>query len=180
LSVGNGSERFKASGYTGQVTAEERIQRIELSVQQLIREIERLPADVLYRAPSQGEWPVMSTLAHLAELLPYWAHQAEAIARTPGTPFGRTHEDPDRIGAVEQHGHDSLESMVPRLRAGLDECVRILRALPADAWTQTGQHPTRGAMSIADLVDAFLFKHADEHATQIQATLKQVAASPRS
>ncbi len=82
------------------VSAEERIQRLERSVNQLILEIERLPADVLYRAPSEGEWPVMSTLAHLAELMPYWAHQATGIAARPDEPFGRTHDDPDRIGAV--------------------------------------------------------------------------------
>jgi hypothetical protein len=123
------------------VTPEERIQRLERSVNELIGDIERLPAEVLYRAPSPGEWPVMSTLAHLAELLPYWAHQADGIASQPGKPFGRTHDDPDRIGALEQHGHDSLDVAVNRIRASLAECVSVLRALPAEAWTMAGQHP---------------------------------------
>ena len=60
----------KRSGYTSCVTTEERIQRIESSVQQLVSLIEGLPAEVLYREPQPGEWPVMSTLAHLSELLP--------------------------------------------------------------------------------------------------------------
>jgi uncharacterized damage-inducible protein DinB len=154
------------------VTAEERIQRIELSVHQLIQEIERLPADVLYREPRPGEWPVMSTLAHLSELLPYWAHQAEAVAGMPGRPFGRTHDDPQRIGAVVEHGHDSLEAIAGRIRAGLRECLATLRALPADAWTKTGQHASRGPMRVEEIVDAFLVSHAEEHAAQVQATLK--------
>src|SRR5216684_2152068 len=118
FSVGNDSNGFKDGPATlADVSAEERIQRLERSVNQLILEIERLPADVLYRAPSEGEWPVMSTLAHLAELLPYWAHQAQGIASQPGKPFGRTHDDPDRIGAVDAHGHDSLDVAVNRIRA---------------------------------------------------------------
>jgi uncharacterized damage-inducible protein DinB len=156
----------------------DRIQRLEHSVNGLLDQIERLPADVLYRAPQAGEWPIMSTLAHLAELLPYWAHQAEGIARNPGQPFGRTHEDPDRVGAVEQHGHDSLDAMVPRLRASLDECVAALRALPEEAWSAAGQHPTRGSMTVEQLVDAFLVRHAEEHASQTQATLKALAGLP--
>ena len=160
------------------MTAEERIQRVERSVNQLLVEIERLPANVLYRPPSEGEWPVMSTLAHLAELLPYWAHQASGIAARPGEPFGRTLDDPDRVGAVSEHGQDSLDTAVGRVRASLEECIRVLRALPAEAWSRSGQHAIRGPMTIEQLVDAFLVNHAEEHAVQIEASVKSLAAAP--
>ena len=161
------------------MTPEERIQRLETSVQRLVAEVERLPANVLYREPSAGEWPVMSTLAHVAEILPYWAHQAESIARSPGAPFGRTAEDPGRIAAVDQHSRDALEAIVARIRASLDESVRTLRSLPADAWAQAGQHPTRGSMTAADVIDRFLLNHVEEHTTQITATLAALSPSPR-
>lgn len=153
------------------VTPEERIQRLERSVNQLVQAIEGVPAEVVYRAPSAGEWPVMSTLAHVAELLPYWAHQAQGIAHQPGKPFGRTHDDTERLGAIEQHGGDSLDEAIKRIRAGLDECVRVLQALPADGWAAAGQHPSRGAMTVEQLVDAFLVSHTQEHALQTEATL---------
>lgn len=143
----------------------------------LLEDIQRLPADVLYRAPQPGEWPVMSTLAHLAELLPYWAHQAEGIVRHPGEPFGRELDDPARIGAVEQHGRDSLDAIVPRIRASLDESVRALRGLPADGWAAAGVHPHRGSMTVAQLVESFLVNHAEEHATQTQKTLQALSAA---
>jgi hypothetical protein len=68
--------------------------------------------------------------------------------------------------------------MVPQLRASLDECVTTLRSIPADAWDRAGQHPTRGAVSIEDLVNTFLVRHAEEHAAQIAATLQALHASP--
>jgi uncharacterized damage-inducible protein DinB len=169
----------KRSGYTSCVTTEERIQRIESTVQQLISLIERLPAEVLYREPQPGEWPVMSTLAHLQELLPYWAHQAEGVVHRPDQPFGRTHSDPARIGAVEEHGHDSLDAMVKRIRVSLDECLATLRSLPSSGWSAVGHSPSRGTMTVEQIVDAFLVRHVEEHAAQTQATLQALGASAR-
>jgi uncharacterized damage-inducible protein DinB len=160
------------------VTPEECTQRLEAGVQRLLQDIDRLPADVLYREPHEGEWPVMSTLAHVSELLPYWAHQAERIASSPGIAFGRTHDDPQRIGAIEQHGQDSVETIVPRIRASLAECVATLRSLPPEAWSRQGQHPSRGTMTVDQVVNSFLLNHIEEHAAQISATLSTLSSSP--
>lgn len=158
---------------------EQQIQRLETNALRLLRDVEQLPADVLYREPGPGEWPVMSTLAHVAELLPFWAHQAEGIAREPGSSFGRSHDDPRRVGPIEQHGHDALDAIVPSIRLGLDQCLATLRSIPAEAWSKTGQHATRGEMSVADIVDRFLVSHVEEHQAQIASTLSTVSASTR-
>src|SRR5690349_18002928 len=103
-----------------------------------------------------GEWSVMSTLAHLAELLPYWAHEAAHVATVPAAPFGRTHEDPRRLGAIEQHGRDALEAIVPSIRASLADCVSTLRTIPEEGWSTVGHSPTRGSMTVQQIVDAFI------------------------
>jgi uncharacterized damage-inducible protein DinB len=161
------------------VTVEERVSRLERTVQELIAEIERLPPDVVYQEPEAGEWPVMSTLAHLSELMPYWAHEAQQVARSPGTAFGRTHDDPRRIGAIEQHGRDALDAMVPHLQASLNECVSALRSIPADAWGTTGEHLSRGSMSVEAIVDSFIVDHAEEHSAQIASTLQALHVPSR-
>jgi uncharacterized damage-inducible protein DinB len=161
------------------VNSDAYISRLERTVQELLAEIERLPADVVYEAPKAGEWPVMSTLAHLSELMPYWAHEAQEVAQSPGKAFGRTHDDPRRIGAIEQHGQDSIGAMVPQIRTSLNECVAALRALPANAWAIEGMHASRGTMSVEAIVDAFIVQHAEEHAEQIARTLQGLHTSPR-
>ena len=155
---------------------QDRLDRLQRSVTILLARVEHLSDQVIYRAPGPDEWPAMSTLAHVAEILPYWAHAAEHIANAPGTPFGRTHTDPDRISAVAEHAHDSREVVVNRIRAGLDQALRGLRSIPADAWDRTGLHPRRGAMSIAQVVDEFLLEHVDEHCAQLEITLRAVGA----
>lgn len=161
------------------VTAEELVSRVEQTVEQLLAEIERLPAEVLYRAPTPGEWPVMSTLAHLAELLPFWAHQGAGIAASPGKQVGRSLDDPRRVGPIEEHEHDSLDAMVPRVRAGLEECVATLRAIPADGWQARGTHPRHPSISVYELIETYVCNHAAEHAKQIHATLRTLEAAPQ-
>lgn len=155
------------------MTSNERISRIQAGVDGLIETVESLPSEVLYREPEPGEWPVMSTLAHVVELMPYWAHQGAEVARRARNdqPFGRTHDDADRIGAVTQHGRDSLDSMLPQLRSALDECVSTLRGIPAEGWQRTAHHANRGEMSVEMIVDQFLVEHVEEHLRQAESAI---------
>jgi len=64
----------------------------------------------------------------------------------------------------------------PRQPGGM--CPRATRAA-REAWSSTGQHHARGPMTIGQLVDEFLVNHAEEHAVQIQASVKSLAGARR-
>jgi uncharacterized damage-inducible protein DinB len=164
---------------TGTTEGEERARQLEATIQPLLARAEQLKGDLLYRAPTERDWSVMQILAHVAEILPYWAHQARDVAaRTENNlPFGRTAEDPDRIAAVEEHAHDALDVTLRRIREGLAETVAVLRAIPAEGWQKTARHERRGEMSVARAVDDFLLAHAKEHAAQVEQVLNSVGAS---
>jgi hypothetical protein len=153
---------------------------VEATVEQLLGEIGRLPSEVLYREPKQGEWPVMSTLAHLAELMPFWAREGAEIAAIPGKHVGRALDDPRRVGPIEEHGHDSLDAMAARVRTGLAECVATMRAIPSDAWQTRGSHPRHPSISVYELIETYVCNHAAEHADQIRATLRTLEANAAS
>jgi uncharacterized damage-inducible protein DinB len=152
--------------------------RITNGVNRLLQTIAGLPPEALYREPQTGEWPVMSTLAHVAEMLPYWATQAQRIAATPGTPFGRSHDDPGRLGAIAQHAADPLEVVRTSLQSSREEALGILETLPEPAWQQVGQHPRRGAMTVNEVVDEFMVRHVEDHCAQVSATLSALGYSP--
>jgi uncharacterized damage-inducible protein DinB len=153
--------------------SEEMARRLEAAGQELLRRVEPLAGEDLYRKPADGEWSVMQVLAHVAEMLPYWSRQArEIVARErDNEPFGRTHDDPGRVAAVEQHASNGLDTMLARLRSGLAEAVGTIRGLPPNAWARTAQHARRGEMTIEQIVQDFLVSHLDEHSQQIEATL---------
>jgi uncharacterized damage-inducible protein DinB len=158
---------------------EERARRLETAVEGLRRRVECLGAEVLYREPAEGEWSAMAALAHVAEILPYWSRQAREVAARDrdNQPFGRTHEDPDRIAAVEQHAHDRLDEVLPRLAAGLEEAAATLRAIPPEGWARTARHARRGEMTVEQAVDGFLVAHVEEHVQQIEATLRALGSA---
>jgi uncharacterized damage-inducible protein DinB len=73
---------------------EERARRLEETIQEVLRRVEGLGADALYREPRPGEWSAMQVLAHMAEAIPFWARQAQVVASRSENdqPVGRTHE----------------------------------------------------------------------------------------
>ena len=87
------------------VDRESRIARLEAVVPSIIQRAEALNHTELYWQASEDDWSVMKLLAHVAEILPYWARQAKSVSlrAVNDQPYGRTAEDPDRIAAVEMH-----------------------------------------------------------------------------
>ena len=45
--------------------------------------------------------------------------------------------------------------------------LKLLDALPADAWGARGLHPTRGVMRPAQILERFIVAHLEEHADQL-------------
>jgi hypothetical protein len=70
--------------------------------------------------PNTGErWDRGQVLAHVAEMLPYWAHQVELVAAGDQVAFGRVVSDPGRVAAIVDRflvGH--LEEHADQLEAG--------------------------------------------------------------
>jgi uncharacterized damage-inducible protein DinB len=160
------------------VNLDDRIARLERGVDALLHRLTGLPSEALYQSPKEGEWPVMSNLAHVAEMLPYWAHQAEHIAQHPGAPFGRTVDDPGRLDGVEQHARDAVDVIGPALRAALTETVRTLRSIPDAGWDLSGVHQVRGAMTATQVLDTLMVEHTEDHVAQIDAALSALGYSP--
>ena len=153
-------------------------ERIEAAITALLSRLEGLPSEALYREPSYGEWPAMSTLAHVVEMLPYWAKQCQGIANDPGQPFGRTHDDPGRLGAIAAHAADPVEAVRTNLQSSAHEALVILRGIPRAAWEKAGQHVRRGTMTIDEVVDEFMVRHVESHAAQVDEALRALGYSP--
>jgi hypothetical protein len=151
-------------------------ERIESAVEALQTRLQNVPSDALYQAPSDGQWPVMSTLAHVVEMLPYWAAQCAQIAASPGAKFGRTHDDPGRLEAIAKHAADPASVVSDALRASVSEALATLR--PLGDWSLAGQHVRRGEMTIQQVVDEFMVGHVEGHVRQVDEALNALGYSP--
>jgi hypothetical protein len=120
--------------------------------------------------PNTGErWDRGQVLAHVAEMLPYWAHQVELVTAGDQVPFGRVASDPGRLAAIERDRREDPARLLARVDEGLAVVLALLDRLDHAALARTGRHQTLGEMTAAAIVDRFLVDHLEEHADQLEA-----------
>jgi DinB superfamily len=118
--------------------------------------------------PDSGErWDRGQVLAHVAEMLPYWAQQAELIAAGDQVEFGRVKSDPDRIAAIERDRREDPQRLLGRIDEGVAAVLDLLDRLDDRAMASTGRHQTLGEMPVAAIIDRFVVAHLEEHADQL-------------
>lgn len=123
--------------------------------------------------PSSGErWDRGQVWAHLAEFIPYWIEQTRPVidGQPSGEPvrFGRTHTDPQRIGAIERDRREPVAELWAATREHIALLRTFLGELSPDQWAAVGQHRTRGAMSVSQIIEEFLVGHLEQHADQLE------------
>jgi hypothetical protein len=123
--------------------------------------------------PSTEErWEAGQVWAHLAEFPGYWLAQAERVIALPTNepvPFGRVKTDAGRLEAIERDRNTDPAALLARVRSSLAEVTNAARAWPAEAWTRRGAHPTRGRMTVDQIIERFIVEHLEEHADQLDA-----------
>jgi hypothetical protein len=134
---------------------------------------EPAPGAITDADPESGErWDRGQVWAHLAEFIPYWIQQAGPVLRGQPSgepvPFGRTKKDPERIGAIERSRRESIEVLWADTSADMAQLHGFLAKIDPEQWGIRGLHPTRGAMTIDELVEQFLIGHLEEHADQLE------------
>ena len=123
--------------------------------------------------PQTGErWDAAQVWAHLDELIPYWIAQAEKVlagqAGDP-VPFGRTASNPARGDAIEQNRQRGITALWHDVREDLNDLRAFLAGVPDRGWQARGMHPTRGVMTVEQIVEVTLLGHIEEHVAQLEA-----------
>jgi hypothetical protein len=132
------------------------------------------PGEITEADPESGErWDRGQVWAHLSEFIPYWIQQARPVLRGQASrapvPFGRTKSDPERIGAIERNRREAVFVLWADTSAGIAELRGFLTSMEPGQWDVLGLHPTRGAMTVDELVERYLVGHLEEHADQLEA-----------
>ena len=123
------------------------------------------PAD-----PDDGDqWDEGQVLAHIAEFLPYWTGQFQAIVTAGGgIDFGRVKTTPARIARIEAGRHEPAAVLLDRMDAAVEVAAAYLESLNEEQLQLVGIHPTRGEMAVSAGVDRFMIDHFEEHVAQME------------
>jgi hypothetical protein len=159
------------AGTTPQPGAARRRERLLAAAGRIRAAAPLLPDEALTDPdPDTGErWDRRQVLAHVAEMLPYWAEQVELVAAGDQVPFGRTKSNPERVAAIERDRREDPARLLDRVDDGLGVVLALLERLDGDALARSGRHQVLGEMTAAAIVDRFLVDHLEEHADQLDA-----------
>ena len=160
---------------------DELIGRIERSAEAIAGERERVEAGEPWPLSSQfgtepeASWGPRETLAHVAEMLPFWLGEIERILAGPGepVPFGRVASNELRIGVIERDRSLPLRELFGRLEADAGRLTRRLGELSPEETERAGLHPTRGVLTVRQAAELFVAGHLEEHVSQIAAVLDE-------
>ena len=130
-----------------------------------------VPSGLTEPDPGADErWEAGQVWAHVAEFPGYWLAQAErVIEMAPHGPvsFGRTKTDAARLEAIERDRRESPQALLERARVALATTSDRARSWSSEAWELRGTHPTRGEMTVREIVERFIVEHLEEHAHQL-------------
>jgi hypothetical protein len=140
------------------------------------------PLTEVYGPGPESSWGPREVLAHMGEMLPFWLGEIELVLAESGRAgegadppsFGRTEQDPLRIGLIGRDRIFPAHELVDRIDVEGARVARRLRALAARE-TTVGRHVTRGDLSIAEMAERFLVTHIEGHVDQ----LKEILATAR-
>jgi hypothetical protein len=125
----------------------------------------------------EASWGPPETLAHVAEMLPFWLGEIERVVDGSGeaVPFGRVATDQLRLLVLERDRSLPPRELFDRIAAGTHRVARRLESLTPRDTLQRGVHPVRGELTVEAVAERFIVSHLEEHAEQL-ATV--IAAGP--
>jgi hypothetical protein len=138
------------------------------------------PLSAAYGTEPEADWGPREVLAHVNEMLPYWATQVRLIlAGDPAeaTPFGRVSTDPTRLGRIAADRELHVGDLLDRIAVGLAIVEDVLAGLTPDDLERRGIHSARGEMTVGGSVDLFLVTHLAEHVEQLRTILAKRGAT---
>ncbi len=121
-----------------------------------------------YQPPAPGEWTLMENLAHVIEIMPYWADEIAGLVAAPGQKFGRTMEHEGRLRAIKEHRTDNLEQVKSALPGSYEHLDQVLRSLKDSDLELTGHHSKFGERNLDWFIDEFVVRHLAAHVSQVK------------
>jgi uncharacterized damage-inducible protein DinB len=150
-------------------------EKLAATTEEILAEVQQLPAELIHWVPGDGVWTVMDNLCHIREFVPFWTGETLRIVRTPTELWGRDHTDTARIAAVTNTAAHRLDDVVADIREAVRRASDELRRLSdADlAVEATSKNPRWGIKPASFVVDDLLVHHVAKHQGQIRRNVSQ-------
>ena len=149
--------------------------KLAATTEEILAEVQQLPAELIHWAPAEGVWTVMDNLCHIREFVPFWTGETLRIVQRPTERWGRDHTDTARLAAVTNTGAQGLADIVADIREAVRRAADTLSGLSdADLASEaTSKNPRWGVKPASFVVEDLLVHHVAKHQGQIRRNVSQ-------
>lgn len=133
------------------------------------------PLSQAYGVEPESDWGPKEVLAHVAEMVPYWLGQIDAVLAAPvdAVSFGRVATDPDRIDRIGRDRTLPAGELFDRIDRAVADAAALQGRLDSAARARRGTHSRLGEMTIEGIVERFIVGHLEEHVRQLEEILER-------
>jgi len=124
-----------------------------------------------YGTEPESSWGPREVLVHVAEMLPYWRGEIERILVEDDPPFGRVADDPIRTLTIGRDRTLPIRELFARIEAGAARYEPLLATIDPVELGRHGRHPTRGELTVADVLEINVVGHLESHVVQLREAL---------
>ncbi len=125
------------------------ISAYEKQIEELEAAVRDMTPDQFRARPVLGKWTTLELLCHIADSEQVLADRLKRAIAQPNTLMMAY--DESRYVTELAYDRRSPSEELALIRATRMQMLRILRALPADAWTRAAVHSERGLNTVKDL-----------------------------
>ena len=149
--------------------------KLAATTEEILAEVQQLPAELIHWVPAEGVWTVMDNLCHIREFVPFWTGETLRIVQRPTELWGRDHTDTARLAAVTNTAAQGLADVVTDIREAVRRTADTLSRLSdADLASEaTSKNPRWGVKPASFVVDDLLVHHVAKHQGQIRRNVSQ-------
>jgi hypothetical protein len=144
------------------------LERLKQTRRELMALLGTASPELLQREPSEGEWPPVTVLSHLADAEVVYSVRIR-MTLTSDRPYLAGFDEEAWVRRFAELETDAKESLA-RWRVLREANVRVLSSLDETEWKLSGLHAERGEVSVAHLAE-LLADHDRTHLAQMRAGL---------
>ncbi len=135
---------------------------------ELVSALHEFPREMWHFKPAQERWSIHQILVHLADAEVSAYFRCRIIIAEPGSAVSVW--DQDRWATGLRYEEQNVEDALTLFRLLRRMNYELLLTVPETAWSQTMQHPERGAVTLEQFLTTYE-RHTPKHIEQMRGNL---------
>jgi hypothetical protein len=144
------------------------IKSLEETAPRLAAMVEQVPEPRWRIRPAPGVWAPLEVLGHLADIELVAGARLRAVLTLDGPPLQKV--DGARLAVRARYLDWPVAAALDRFRRRRQDNLELLDTCSAEELGRVGIHPSRGRLTVADMV-AWMLAHDTDHLGQIRSRL---------